>query len=342
MSKLPIDPGKLRGLSRILSADGFFLMSAIDHLDDFAKLLPTNGAKPSFEQVVRAKERIARVLAEESSAVLLDPEYGLGHVAPAGAIPANTGLVASIEGDDYEVRYAERTTTIRPGWSVAKAKRAGADAAKLLWYYRPDGNQILRESQLDVLRSFIRHCDENSLLSIVEPIWSPLPGENMASPQWRSDRVRGIIQSAIEVDRLGADILKVEFPGDVETQSGRQLAAEACEALDAGVKAPWVILSAGVGFDDFATQVEIASRAGASGYLAGRSLWREAAAAHTDSEFSEGVSHTRQRLQTLNDITNRLGRPVQVKRPLDAILASVPHGWYLEWNDNIVSSLPSK
>lgn len=337
MSTWRTDPGKIRGISRILSPDGFFLMSAIDHLGDFTKLLQPDGTDTSFEHVVRAKERIARVLAQESSAVLLDPEYGLGHIAPTDAIPATVGVVASIEGDDYEVRHAERTTTFRDSWSAAKAKRAGADAAKLLWYYRPDGNQAIRDSQLDMLRAFLDECDSHSLPSIVEPIWNPLPGEDTKSPVWRRRRSKGIVQSAIEVDQLGADILKVEFPGDVDSETTRTAAVAACKELHESVTAPWVILSAGVTFDEFSVQLEIAAAAGASGYLAGRSLWREAASASTPADFAAGIELTRARMRSLNETTRRAGHPVTAAQPIGSLLKAIPHGWYRAWADDTAS-----
>ena len=39
---------------------------------------------------------------------------------------------------------------------------------------------------------------------------------------------------------------------------------------------PWVILSAGVGIAEFLVNVELASEAGASGFLCGRAIWQGA------------------------------------------------------------------
>ncbi|GAA1023200.1 tagatose 1,6-diphosphate aldolase [Acrocarpospora pleiomorpha] len=340
MARHNVDPGKIRGLTSLISADGHFLMSAIDHLGDFSRLLPDVGGTPDFAQIVCAKARIARVLAEESSAILLDPEYGIGHLTASGAVPAGIGLVASIEGDDYEVRHAERHTRLRPGWSPAKARLAGADAAKLLWYYRPDGNPDVRASQLRVLENFLQACDDNGLVSIVEPIWSPLPEENVLDPAWRAGRVRGIIESAIEIDRMGTDVLKVEFPGYLGDERSEKDALRACEELDARTDAPWLILSAGVGYEDFVTQVEISATAGASGYLAGRSLWREAVTASTPADREASLDLVRERLRRLNATVRDNARPFVATHPLDDILGALGPFWYESWHEN--SDAPSR
>ena len=43
------------------------------------------------------------------------------------------------------------------------------------------------------------------------------------------------------------------------------------DALDV----PWAVLSAGVGHDEFRDQLAVARAAGAAGFIAGRSLWKE-------------------------------------------------------------------
>ena len=77
-----IDPGKIRGLQRVTSPDGFFLICALDHLSDFAELLAPDPASVTFADVVTAKDAVVRAVASSVSAVLLDPLYALGHSWP--------------------------------------------------------------------------------------------------------------------------------------------------------------------------------------------------------------------------------------------------------------------
>src|SRR5258705_3370415 len=186
--------------------------------------------------------------------------------------------MASIEDEDYKPTTVHRKTRFRENWSVKQMKLLGIDVCKLLWFYRP--NSEVAEHQREVVRSLVRECAELSLPLVVEPIWFPLEGEDPKSDAWKQRRVRGIVESAHEANSFGVDILKVEFPGYVETEEGRAKALEDCKQLDAGVNVPWMLLSAGVGYEAFKTQVGIACHAGGSGFMAGGPTPPDAASTH--------------------------------------------------------------
>jgi tagatose 1,6-diphosphate aldolase len=331
MASVPQDPGKIRGLQRVTSDAGFFEICALDHLSDFAELLAPDPATVSFADVVTAKEALVRALSPSVSAFLLDARYGLQAVA-AGALPGAVGLMMSIEDEDYSIPAGPRRTRYREGWSLKQIKLAGTDVAKLLWFYRPDTDPATAEHQRYVVHSLADECSRLSLALVVEPIWYPLPGEDTASPQWQSARVDGILASAKEANALGADMLKVEFPGYIDTQQGRDNAAAACKELDASVGVPWVILSAGVGYADFKAQVQIACTAGASGYLAGRSVWRDAASIHDPAAREAAVAGARGRLDELNAITRANGRPYVPARSLSDVIEEMPDRWFTTWH----------
>ena len=51
---------------------------------------------------------------------------------------------------------------------------------------------------------------------------------------------------------------------------------DACQKLDETSTLPWVILSAGVDIEEFIENVNLATDAGASGFLlCGRAIWKE-------------------------------------------------------------------
>ncbi|MEV1238914.1 tagatose 1,6-diphosphate aldolase [Nonomuraea sp. NPDC050022] len=327
-----IDPGKIRGLQRVTSADGYFLICALDHLSDFAELLAPDPASVTFADVVAAKDAVVRAVAPSISAVLLDPLYALGHLVASGAVPGTVGLMSSIEDEDYRHADGPRRTRLRANWSATQIKMTGADMCKLLWFYRPDGGRVVAEQQRQLVAGLVAECAELSLPLVVEPIWYPLPGEDPTTAEWKAARVRGIIASAATADKLGVDTLKVEFPGYVDTEEGRAQAAAACAELDSMVSVPWVILSAGVEYADFKTQVEIACQAGAAGYLAGRSIWRDAVSTHDPAAREEATAAARARLEELNEVTRRYGRPFTPARPLDVVVKELPSEWYRSWN----------
>jgi len=319
-----IDPGIVRSLQRIASDDGYVLVCAVDHLAEFEELLGDVGDVP-FPTVVEAKRKVVTSIADVVSAVLLDPGFGIGHLVTSGALPARVGLIASIEEENYRFPNGPRGSIMRPAWTAAKAKAAGADLVKFLWFYRPDLDSDVASAQRQLLRDIHDDCLNASIPLVVEPIWYPVDGEAVNGEVWQSARVEGIISSAIEADGIGLEMLKIEFPGAVRTESERGAAAAACARIDTSTSSPWVILSAGIGFEDFAVQLTIACRNGASGYMAGRSVWR-------DAVTSGDVEAVKSRVEHLNSIVREHGRPTSPTTDLDVLVRDVPKNWYVDYH----------
>ena len=82
------------------------------------------------------------------------------------------------------------------------------------------------------------------------------------------------------------------------------------------------------GFDDFAVQMEIAARAGASGYIAGRAVWGDAVGNLPEVERRRGLARAGERLNTLTAIVRANGRPWREAVSVDSAIAMFPPGWY--------------
>jgi tagatose 1,6-diphosphate aldolase len=329
MNNKIIDPGKLRSFQRVTSPDGYFLICALDHLSDFQELLDSDLTKVSYQQTGEAKNELVRALADQCSAFLLDARFGLAQVIASRALPGSVGLMASVEDEDYKPTTATRKTRFRENWGTKQMKMLGVDVCKLLWFFRPDSS--VADHQREVIRRLVQECASLSLPLVVEPIWYPLEGEDPKSEAWRERRVEGIIESAREANELGTDMLKVEFPGYVETEAGKSKAAEACQRLDSAVTVPWVILSAGVGYDSFKTQVEISCNAGASGFLAGRSIWRDAASTKDPALRERAGLDAANRLAELAIITRACGKPFSPQLEGEELTRAFPEFWYEKW-----------
>jgi tagatose 1,6-diphosphate aldolase len=323
-----LDPGKVRGLQRVTSSDGYFLICALDHLSDFQELIGVD--RTGYERTVEVKLDLVRELSPVVSAFLLDAHFGLAQAILSRSLPGQVGLMASIEDEGYAREAGSRRTRLRAEWGVRKIKLVGADVCKLLWFYRPDAPTA--EQQRQLVRDLVEQCAEASLPLVVEPIWHALEGEDETSPEWRARRVEGIIASAHEAAGMGVDMLKVEFPGDVDTSEAQAAALAACSRLDSGIEVPWVILSAGVGYDDFRTQVELACKSGASGFLAGRSIWRDAAATRDEGSRRRAVAMALNRLSELADLTRQHGRPYRPAISGTSLSAAAPEHWYRAWH----------
>jgi tagatose 1,6-diphosphate aldolase len=329
MNNKTIDPGKLRSFQRVTSPDGYFLICALDHLSDFQELLDSDVSRVTYQQTGKAKNQLIRTLADQCTAFLLDARFGLAQAIASRALPGSVGLMASIEDEDYKPATATRKTRFRENWSTKQMKMLGADVCKLLWFFRPDSS--VADHQRDVVKGLVEECTSLSLPLVVEPIWYPLEGEDPTSTAWRERRVQGIIESAREAYELGTDMLKVEFPGYVDSDAGKAKALEACRQLDAAVTVPWVILSAGVNYDSFKAQVEIACNAGASGFLAGRSIWRDAASVSDPELKSKAGFDAVNRLAELTNITRACGKPFKPQLDGEELTRVFPEFWYAHW-----------
>ena len=275
-----LSPGKYRALGRTATPGGQFTVLALDHQDALRRALhPSAPETVTPEQMVSFKAQVVRILASETSGLLLDPIFGAPQAMNGGYLAA-AGLLVELEKADYQLQPMPLECELLAGWSVAKIKRMGADGVKLFFYYNPD-DPALAAKQDDLLCHVIADCAANDVPLYAEPIICPIgEPEGVYAEQF----TRRVIDSARRVAGLGADILKLEFPVHPAFFDDTVRCRAACVQLSTAIDVPWVLLSAGVTFESFCSQVEIACAAGASGYIGGRAVWGEAAQINDEAE----------------------------------------------------------
>jgi len=328
MQKLSI--GKIRGLQQIANQDGIFVICAMDHRGSLRSMIDEEHPEEvGYEEMVEHKLELCSSLAKHTSAVLLDPIFGAAQCIAHGVLPKNTGLLVSIEASGYSGGREHRVTRLLEGWSVEKIRRMGASAVKMLVYYRPDLKQLASQ-QLSTVKMVAAECVRYDLPFLVEPLSYPVGREVNSPEEFAGVREELVIETAREISALPADVLKSEFPADLRYQKDRSKLVDLCQQLDGASQVPWVVLSAGVDFDQFYQEVEIACRAGASGFLGGRAIWQEAV--HIDNKiervrFLSTVAVDR--LKRLAEVTSRYAVPWYKKLGLAAHeLASISEKWY--------------
>jgi tagatose 1,6-diphosphate aldolase len=128
-------------------------------------------------------------------------------------------------------------------------------------------------------------------------------------------------------------MLKSEFPSDLRYNKDKSKLIDICQKLDKASQVPWVVLSAGVSFDIFCQQVEIACRGGASGFLAGRAIWQEAMNVEDPKERAKVLQTVgAERLQQLTEIAAKHAVPWYKKLGLKPNeLAETAEGWYQQY-----------
>lgn len=328
MNRLSI--GKLRGLQQLANAKGMLTVCAIDHRGSLKQALnQQNPDAVSYQDIVDFKLDLCRVLTPLASAVLLDPIYGAAPAIAAGALSGHTGLLVSIEKTGYTGETTARITELLPDWGVEKIKRMGASAVKLLLYLRTDLKDITQK-QLDLVARLADECIAADIPLLVEPVSYPVEAIGTSSKMFADMKPGLVIEAARLVTALPIDVLKSEFPDDTNFEKDEKEMLEHCRQLDQASALPWVLLSAGVDFDCFSKQLEVACQAGASGFLAGRALWQEATTIPSRADRMDFFKNTvTPRFKRLVEIADSYGRPWYNKlSSKDGEFTPVVQDWY--------------
>jgi tagatose 1,6-diphosphate aldolase len=241
---------------------------------------------------VAVKRVIAETLAAHASAVLVDPIWA--YPAVIHALAAHRGLILTLEDHRFEETSRGRKTHAIEGWSVAKIKRLGADGVKVLAYFRPDTPREITEHQKRFVRAVGDACRRFDIPFVLEllvyPLKAPAGGnDHPEDPQRRPELVIESVK-AFAAKEFGVNIFKLESPIPAESVPDPEEGDEAeitrvqdlFNQLGKAAGRPWVMLSAGAGQGAFKRVLHYAFKAGASGFLAGRAIWLDAAQAFPD------------------------------------------------------------
>ena len=249
-------------VGKLVDADGRLAVLALDHGDPLVDMLTTLGldAGPGAQRAI--KRDVTDTVGRDASAVLLDPDVSVRHIVETGALGEGVGLIVRIEADGYVADGDLRQSQLIDGVGATGALDRSADAAKVMVFVRPD-REDLDGHAAELTRRALADCRAHGLPCVIEAMTYRLGDESEAAFAARhGDLVR---ESAVLLEACGAELLKLEYPGS----------PAACEAVTAALHVPWAVLSAGVGHDEFRTQLAAARGAGAAGFIAGRSLWKE-------------------------------------------------------------------
>lgn len=273
----------MKTLADIADENGTFAIIAMDQRNTLRRMFDAVGEEATPEAMAQAKVDVAAYLSPGASGLLLDPDFGVPAVRDSGKLASTCGLLVAAEPSDRgnyngEPR-AHRIEEQGGQWVLDQ----GGDAVKFLVQINAlraaqPGEPDLVAEGLDVVRGVVDDCRAAGIPSVIENLVYTLPGEDKLTGEAKSE---AIIASAAALSDLGMDLLKLEYPGS----------PEACRRLAEAIDVPWAVLSAGVDFDEFTEVLRIScDEGGASGFIAGRALWKETIGMNADERatfFSE-------------------------------------------------------
>jgi tagatose-1,6-bisphosphate aldolase len=289
-------------LDDIATDSHVFSIIAMDQRNTLRRMFTAVGLEASDDDLRTAKADVARVLTPAATGLLSDPTYGVPAIAQANALAPNCGLLIAAEPSERRSFQGEPRTHRDPELNAQWLLDQGGDAYKFFIQLRADrpapgpGEPDLVAEALAVCEEIIRDCRAVGVPVVIENLIYQLPGEELSGPV----RENAIIEAARALNDLDIDLLKLEYPGS----------PEGCRRLAEILDRPWAVLSAGVPFDQFTDIIQIATEeGGASGFIAGRSVWREVVSltGQEREEFLTAVALPR--LERLIDVARKSARP---------------------------------
>ncbi len=289
-------------LDDIATDSHVFSIIAMDQRNTLRRMFTAVGLEASDDDLRTAKADVARVLTPAATGLLSDPTYGVPAIAQANALAANCGLLIAAEPSERRSFQGEPRTHRDPELNAQWLLDQGGDAYKFFIQLRADrpapgpGEPDLVGEALAVCQEIIRDCRAAGVPVVIENLIYQIPGEELSGQA----RENAIIEAARALNDLDIDLLKLEYPGS----------PEGCRRLAEILDRPWAVLSAGVPFDQFTDIIQIATEeGGASGFIAGRSVWREVVSltGQEREEFLTAVALPR--LDRLIDVARKSARP---------------------------------
>src|SRR3954468_7016981 len=251
-----------RAIGQLSAPGGRLAVLAADQRTKLVEALQGAGLPSDLASMQAFKADLVAAMAPVAPAMLLDPEIALPYVADEGALPARTGVLVSLErSGSRRGPDGLRAAELLPDVGASGVRALGGTGAKLLIRLRAD-REDADGANGALLRRAVADCAGEHLLLIVEVLIFRLDDET--EERFAELRPLLIREAALLAESCGARYLKLEYPGS----------EHACREITDALSCPWALLSAGVDHDTFKVQLRAALSAGASGFIAGRSIWK--------------------------------------------------------------------
>lgn len=304
-------------LKKLSDDNGIIGAIAIDQRGSLKKMIAENSKKTSGdEEIIHFKELVSEELTPYSTAILLDPEYGL----PAAEVrDEKAGLILAYEKTGYDASEPGRLPDLLPEWSVKRLKDAGADAVKFLLYYDTDESEDINHYKQVFIERLGSECCSEDIPFFLEIVSYDAKNDDVKGRGYAKVKPHKVIQAMSEFSKsqYQVDVLKVEVPVNMHFVEGyadsdpiysKAEAASYFKAQSEATNLPFIFLSAGVNASLFQETLKLAHESGSSfnGVLCGRATWKEGV-----EQFASGdekaarewlQNHGRENIESLNSV----------------------------------------
>ena len=274
--------GKYVHIRKLCNKNNHLEMLAIDQRPPIFNIIKSKKKTYDFDDVVEIKKQISVNLSQHSSAILMDPVYSIPNLITTSRC---NGLIITLEDHAFTEKSKGRYSKNIKNWTVEKIKKIGGDAVKILAWYRPDADKKSIQHQKKYIKTIGKQCEIYDIPFLLELLVYPFKNEIGYSKDYREQQQKNqnhVIESVREFSKkkYKVDIFKLESPVDSKKLEIGKFSKSTLEAFkelsEATNNVPWVMLSSGMNKKSFFNCLKLAYKNGASGYLAGRTIWLDA------------------------------------------------------------------
>jgi tagatose 1,6-diphosphate aldolase len=282
--------GKFENINACADERGVIAAAAMDQRGSLKKAIAKargDEGTASNEDLALFKQIGTRILTKHSTAILMDPEYGLEALKQRAP---GTGALVSYEKTGYDASIRGRMPDLLSEWSVRRIKAIGGNAIKILLYINPFDDEQINSVKYAFVERIGAECAAQDIPFFLEPLAYDDEIGDEKSFEFAKVKPKYVTAYMAEFSKpqYGVDVLKVEVPVNMAFVSGtrafkgqeaytREDAMRLFRESAAAATKPFIYLSAGVTDEIFRETLELAAEAGTafSGVLCGRATWQD-------------------------------------------------------------------
>lgn len=318
-----ITKAKKEKMDKLSTSDGVINALAIDQRGALKKMIKQLGAEPKDEMIEEFKRLVSQTLTSYTSAILLDPEYG---IKAANARDEKAGLLLAYEESGYDTTSSGRLPDLLNDWSVLRLKGESADAIKFLLYYDVDEDAQINHLKHVFVERLGSECAGEEVPFYLELLSYDAQNDDTSSREYAKIKPHKVIEMMKEFTKpqYHVDVLKVEIPVNMQFVEGygneepvytKEEAESYFKEQSLATDLPFIFLSAGVSTKLFQETLVLAKEANSTfnGVLCGRATWKDGVTAFIENGEKGALDWLRnqgkENIETLNQVVKQTASP---------------------------------